>query len=702
MQNHIHLARLMFVAAALAACGDDEPGEPGGSGGAGGIGGTGGTGAAPPVLERPSAGIDGCHASFLEDGVCRPSLAKCAPGTVPDIDVGCVAVGVPSCAPELIDARGICLPPVDYCDVGFFLVPSFGCVPIDGDAGCGGGKWGAIVEAADDVHVDVSYLLNDSDGSRDKPFPSLAAAITAADDGDRLVIAEGTYEGEVLIDKPLRLEGICASKVTLSAVEPATAALSAALAMGETASLAGVAVTSETVGIAAAGGELTIERVHIHHVGMGIHAQGPGRAIVSHTLIEDTAITDSLEFAYGALASQGAQLELSQTAILRARTAGFAATDGSSLTAEDVFVDTVLPDKGAFALGVYSQGGSEVTIEASVVARFGYGVFADAAATTIRDSVVAESTDVTYGTLLSMTGQSSSVVAERNVLTNAVTAGVTQFAGELRTNQNWITDAQAGGLAQGFANTDTPILFSEKDVISDVGVYGMSLVLGAQVSGNVIEGVAFREAFGTSAGAGVISIAGGATIERTFISGAEEYGIFAPRQTALESPTTVRSSRIEAISGVDGTEGVGIAAGGTFTTLVVEKTSIADTRGAGILLSDATGEVRETVIEGVSASSISKVALAGFGDVAGPISAGLVFQGDDADGVTLTDCWFEGYLDAGVVLAGQAHRLERVRAFGGEFGLALQAGATAEATDCDFSDNSVAPESSEAEIPLPE
>jgi hypothetical protein len=99
---------------------------------------------------------------------------------------------------------------------------------------------------------------------------------------------------------------------------------------------------------------------------------------------------------------------------------------------------------------------------------------------------------------------------------------------------------------------------------------------------------------------------------------------------------------------------------------------------------------------------ISKVNLNGLSEPAGPISAGLVFQDDAVDGVKLTDCWFEGYEQAGIVLEGEAHQLERVRAFGGEFGLALQGGATAESIDCDFSGNSVASETNEASILLPE
>ena len=527
--------------------------------------------------------------------------------------------------------------------------------------------------------------------------------MAAAADGDRIVIAEGGYEGEIVIDRPLRLEGICASKVTLSSVEPAVATVRVLLAMGETASLAGVAVTAERVGIAAGGGELAIERVHIHDVGRGVHVQGTAVASVSRTLIEDIAITDALGFAYGALASQGAQLELSQTAIVRARTGGFAAAGGSSLSAEDVFVDTVLPDSGAFALGVYVEGGSELTIDGSVIRRVGYGVSVDDGLATIRDSVVAESTDLVYGLLLSVQGNSSVVLAERNVLTDAATSAATQYAGELRTNGNWMTNAQFGGIDQAFADGDTPVLFSEKDVITNVGVTGMSLLLGAHVSGNVIEGVAFRDAFGFEAGIGIATIAGGATIERTFISGAEEYGIFAPRETDMPSTTTVRACRIENIPGVDGTEGIGIAAGGKYTTLRVEKTTIADTHGAAIFLSDdASGEISETVVEGVAASMISKVNLNGLSEPAGPISAGLVFQGDAVDGVRLTDCWFEGYEQAGIVLEGEAHQLERVRAFGGEFGLALQGGATAESIDCDFSGNSLASETNEASILLPE
>src|SRR4030095_8377788 len=92
---------------AMSACGGDETSSSTGPGG--------GTSCPSGQVEHPSGegcmpvGIQGCAEMFLEeDGLCHPSLDKCAPGTIPRFTEGCIPVGIPECAPEFIDEDGLC------------------------------------------------------------------------------------------------------------------------------------------------------------------------------------------------------------------------------------------------------------------------------------------------------------------------------------------------------------------------------------------------------------------------------------------------------------------------------------------------------------------------------------------------------------------------------------------------------------------
>ena len=61
--------------------------------------------------------------------------------------------------------------------------------------------------------VDVAYTGADSDGSSERPFADIQAAIDAASAGQEIGIAAGTYTGDLSIDSSLRLEGRCANDV---------------------------------------------------------------------------------------------------------------------------------------------------------------------------------------------------------------------------------------------------------------------------------------------------------------------------------------------------------------------------------------------------------------------------------------------------------------------------------------------------------
>jgi hypothetical protein len=151
-----------------------------------------------------------------------------------------VVVQAPSCAPhEIADAHGGCVPTgvlPELCGDGFepdgaagcaAVLPDEPCGPgtmaVPGDtscaevAACADGRWGDIPTDATTQFVDASYTSDDSDGSEQRPWRSVAEAYAAAVPGAILALAEGTYVTNVSITgKPVRLWGRCPRLVTLT------------------------------------------------------------------------------------------------------------------------------------------------------------------------------------------------------------------------------------------------------------------------------------------------------------------------------------------------------------------------------------------------------------------------------------------------------------------------------------------------------
>jgi len=61
--------------------------------------------------------------------------------------------------------------------------------------------------ASYDIYVDKSYDEDDADGSAEKPYKTLEKALENADSGDKIYIKNGTYVGNVILEKGMELYG---------------------------------------------------------------------------------------------------------------------------------------------------------------------------------------------------------------------------------------------------------------------------------------------------------------------------------------------------------------------------------------------------------------------------------------------------------------------------------------------------------------
>jgi hypothetical protein len=292
-------------------------------------------------------------------------LDDCTDDSVPVLGGGCQKIGVPEggCAEGFAhDGQGGCaaqLPAMD-CAKGTFAVPGeSACHEV---APCGPAPYGDLPASGTVLRVDGSYAGGSSDGSAAHPYTTIQAAIDASSEGAYIAVADGVYDGALLVTRAITIAGRCPAKVEIRATASRTIALRAK------ATVQGVAITGSAQGVAIDGKGAVLDRVWIHDTGAsGVATFAPASGVVvKGSLIEKTK--------NAGLYVEGSGLRLESSAV---RDVPSSVNGGNAVQAQiakdgtpsDVVVSRSLLERAGSA-GVLSYG-SKATIEGSALRTLG-------------------------------------------------------------------------------------------------------------------------------------------------------------------------------------------------------------------------------------------------------------------------------------------------------------------------------------------
>jgi hypothetical protein len=658
--------------AGLLGCGGlDEP-EPGGTPPPGDTCPTGQV--AAPAGGCMAVGLQGCAAELVVGGLCRPPLKSCPAGAMPTLD-GCKPVGIPSCAPAFVAADGRCHPAPAACPAGTFPVPSEGCVPIDGPAGCGSAPWGAIPDAPGTVWVDPSVA--GGDGTKQKPLATIAAALKIVPMGGTVALAAGNYDEAIYLSKPVQLVGRCASLVRLrGSTKDPLAVVSALNAKGI--ALRGVGIGGAGVGVAVTGAEVALERVEVRAAtGFGVSVAG-GSATLTHTLVADTKapMGDPTE-GKGIVALGGGSVTLVASAVLANHAAGMFASDaGTALQLTDSVVAGTLPSAAdqTGGAGIVLDDGAKGTVERSaLLGNHLAGVSAAAQATHLylEGSVVAatlpQASDGRQGVGLTLSGGATAIVHATALVDNRYAGVLAYDLGSLSMDESLVartTPDATSAVAGGVVVKSGIILLIQRSTLADNASFGVLTVGGgtkAIVTTTLVTGTS-APAAGTL-GHGIASVDHAKLeVESVAVVGSSDAALFVGQDATL---SVAESLLADGTGLADGSAGFGAACNGAQLSLA--GTAVVHNQTAAVLAAACKLTVKDAFIDGVVPGRFTSVSPTATYD---GISDGLV-AGFGTTG-TVTNLRVRGAARAGVVFDASSGTLAAVDADGGQFGLVAQ------------------------------
>jgi len=361
-----------LLVALAAGCGPGSPGSDAGS-------------------ARPDGRVAECAPGLKPHGpACLPIFDECKEDEVPLLGGGCKKVGVEECTPAggghgikgppdwtcqavgpacgpgwALSAAGWCEPVLPEAACGSGMIEVIGdkaCQPI-GD--CGSGTWGKIATMAKTTHVDQSAAAAGADGSAAKPFPTIAAAVAAAQAGGQLAVAAGTYKESVVVDKPLAIEGRCAAMVKIVGTEQVAAAIVARAAA------------------------ITLRGVTVSGARQGVRVEGQGR----EALLEGVAVEGCGQ--EGVVAVQGARVTLRRAVVAKCAGHGVRIVDAQGVVEASAVRDTAAPapdtQQGSGLLAEKLVAAGKLTVRDAVVrGNRGAGIVVSGAETLIERTLVSD------------------------------------------------------------------------------------------------------------------------------------------------------------------------------------------------------------------------------------------------------------------------------------------------------------------------
>jgi hypothetical protein len=488
----------------------------------------------------------------------EPPPEVCPAGRVELPSGECVNAGVPAdgCGEGFVsDGNDGCaaVAPAGVCPEGLMAIPGETVCREIGP--CGDGDYGAIPVDAMTQYVNQAYAGGGSDGSKDKPWTTIKAALDVAPAGGLVAVAAGTYNEDLTLSKPVRLWGRCASLVEIHGLgaPPVSAALT--LELGAVGSeIHDIAVTSVNRGVALLGAkDVVFDRFWLHNLGrQGLYlldTYGTSSATVKRSLIEEALRTG--------IYAGGSAVTLEESVVRE--TKAYAQEGGLGIYVEATSKDPPKPTGNAklvirrslieknHTLGVHLRGG-DGTIESTLIrdtqeepltATFGVGLYIDV--------------DTTTGERAKATVQTS--VIERNI-----DAGVFIHGADVTLDRVVVRDtASQSGDNRGGRGVNIDYEKADRSFVT--------------IQRSLIE---------RSVGSGLFVAASEVTVEATVIrdtatelDGRFGFGVATQPSfdQSMRSALTMRSCRVER------THVAGIMALGTDTT--IEHTAVTDTLTAG-------------------------------------------------------------------------------------------------------------------------
>lgn len=375
-------ARLVTATALLAACGGPESDTAGDAGLA-----DGGNDAA---LSRPDI-------PWFTEGVppiAPPALTPCPEGwrEIAPAEPGDVA----TCDPY---PEGGAL----ECPLGHAHFPGEpGCAPVGSP--CPAGDWAEGL-ADDGTVLFVRAGASGGDGTRTRPFGTIADAMAAARDGSTIALAKGRYAERVALARlGTIVRGACSAETVVTHVgssasveiaAPRTTVRDIAIADNDD---AGIFVHGTST-------DATIDGILVSNArSVGISVQGGANLVARSLVVRGTREHESGELGIGLHVERGASVELSRAVIERNHMFGVYAVAGAHVVLRDIVVRDTSPRRrdGLFGRGIQIDRASIAEVSKFLVElnhEIGIMVWAEGSVLSLSDGVVRDTRpDPTFGT----------------------------------------------------------------------------------------------------------------------------------------------------------------------------------------------------------------------------------------------------------------------------------------------------------------
>ncbi len=317
----------------------------------------------------------------------------------------------------------------------------------------------------------AGHLKVDDDGVQcpTAGFATIQAAVSAAAPGDTITVCPGTYGGQVVIDKPLRIKGKAPKVKTCNTLAPPDPTLHSILDAPAVTGVAGI-------GVDVFADDVTLQNLVITHAGeTGIRTDSAYGAFT----LKNAVLVENANGIY--LHSSGTIATTVKSNCFRRNTeAGVRTRYGlvNASVSKNIFFETT----NAAAIIVDHEPGT--TTEGLLVTRNqskGDSTFAVVVGT--KDTVVSKNTvDATAGTAIFVGGDNVDLTIASNRVTNAGTRGIrfntAAFGGGANTgvlvSKNIVDKAGIHGIAVDSSAGESTLVAStiEKNVVSNSGQTG--------------------------------------------------------------------------------------------------------------------------------------------------------------------------------------------------------------------------------------